>query len=144
MVWTLVLLASAALAPGHISTTKEDVRADRPGDREMLDISGYFTCRGKEGNGTPYTGVAVITRAKDVYLVQWNIGIGSTFLGVGIRQGNTLSVSWAQSTERGVMRGINVYRIEKGPTLHGRWATLPGDGTLKTETLTFLKRLSDD
>ena len=44
----------------------------------------------------------------------------------------------------GVVRGINVYRIEAGPRLAGQWATLPGNGTINTETLTLLKRLSDD
>jgi hypothetical protein len=145
MVRTLVLVASvAALAPTRIETTKMEPKVPSAGDREVVDISGYYTCRGKETNGKQYTGIAVITKAKEVYAVQWTIGIGSTFLGVGIRQGNILAVSWAQPGEQTVVRGINMYKIDKGPTLTGRWATLPGDGTLKSETLTFLKRLGDE
>ena len=41
--------------------------------------------------------------------------------------------------ERGTIRGINLYKIEAGPRLVGRWATLPGPGYLQNETLTFLK-----
>jgi hypothetical protein len=141
---TLVLFAAAGLAPDRIDTARLSGRADRPGDQEVVDIAGYYTCRGREANGKPYTGIAVITKAKEIYVVQWTIGVGSTFVGVGIRQGNTLAVSWAQGADKGVVRGINLYRIEKGPMLNGRWATLPGDGTLKTETLTFLKRLGEE
>ena len=42
------------------------------------------------------------------------------------------------------MRGINLYRIESGPRLTGRWTAFPGDGSIRSETLTFLKRLSED
>jgi hypothetical protein len=144
MVRTLVLLASfAALAPNRVETAKVTTRTDLE-EREPVDITGYYTCRGREGNGAQYTGVAVVTKAKEVYIVQWTIGIGSNFVGVGIRQGDKLAVSWAQAGEKGLVRGINLYRIEKGPTLNGRWATLPGDGTLKTETLTFLKKLGSE
>jgi hypothetical protein len=145
MLRTLTLLAAVSgPVPGSIDTVRLTATVDRPGDREMIDIAGYYTCRGKEASGKQYTGIAVITKANEIYIVQWTIGVGSTFMGVGIRQGNTLAVSWAQGTEKGILRGINLYRIEKGPMLTGRWATLPGDGTLKTETLTFLKRLGDE
>jgi hypothetical protein len=145
MVRILILAASlAALIPQRIETAKVNTRADQPGDREVLDITGYYTCSGKETNGSRYTGIAVITKVKEIYVVQWTVGIGSTFLGVGIRQGNSLSVSWAQPADKGVVRGINVYRIDKGPMLTGRWATLPGDGELKTETLTYLKKLGEE
>ena len=55
----LLLSVLYALAPGRIETAKVEARADKSGDREMVDITGYFTCRGKEANGKPYNGVAV-------------------------------------------------------------------------------------
>lgn len=112
-----------------------------------IDIQGYFICKGQEVGGKSYTGVAVITRKNDVYVVQWVIGSGSTFTGIGIRQGNTLATSWAIPGERGIVRGVNIYRIDvtsTGPRLVGRWASLPGPGALQSETLTFLKNSDEE
>ena len=50
-------------------------------------------------------------------------------------------MSWAIPNERGMVRGVNLYRIEAGPRLVGRWATVPGPGVMQSETLTFLKGL---
>ena len=111
---------------------------------DKAEISGYYTCKGQEAGGKTYSGVAVITKKADVYIVQWVIGSGSTFSGIGIRQGNTLAVSWAIPNERGMIRGVNLYRIESGPRLSGRWATVPGPGVLQSETLTFLKALDEE
>ena len=50
-----------------------------------------------------------------------------------------------EDRQRGAeVRGINYYRIEPGPRLMGQWATLHGNGTINTETLTLLKRLGED
>jgi hypothetical protein len=106
------------------------------------DISGYYTCKGTEVGGKSYSGITVITKKNDVYLVQWIIGSGSTFTGVGVRQGQTLAASWAMPSDKGqLIRGVNVYKIEPGPRLVGRWATIPGPGVQQHETLTYLKNL---
>ena len=75
------------------------------------------------------------------------IGSGSNFTGIGIRQGNTFAASWALPGERGLVRGVNVYRVEPasgGPRLTGRWASMPGPGALQSETLTFLKHMEEE
>ena len=111
---------------------------------EVGDISGYYTCKGKEVGGKTYAGVTSITRQGDVYVVHWMVGNGSTFTGIGIRQGNTLAASWAIPGERGLVKGVNMYRIETGsggPRLTGRWTSMPGPGVLQSETLTFLKHM---
>lgn len=111
---------------------------------ELADISGYYTCKGQEAGGKNYTGIAVLTKKNDVYVIQWVVGGGSNFSGIAIRQGTTLAGSWALPNERGIVRGINLYRIESttnGPRLVGRWASLPGPGVQQNETLTFLKKL---
>ncbi len=116
-------------------------------ETEVGDISGYYTCKGLEVGGKSYNGVTVISRKGDVYVVQWMVGTGSTFTGIGIRQGNTLAASWALPGERGLVRGVNVYRIETssaGPRLVGRWASMPGNGALQSETLTFLKQMEEE
>lgn len=129
---------TAAAAP----TPAEKVKAATVDD--VAEITGYYTCKGQEAGGKKYSGVAVVSKKGEVYLVQWMIGSGSTFSGIGIRQGNTLAVSWAIPNERGMVRGVNLYRIDSGPRLNGRWATVPGPGVLQSETLTFLKSLDEE
>ncbi len=46
--------------------------------------------------------------------------------------------------DKGLVRGVNLYRIEPGPRLVGRWATLPGPGYMQNESLTFLKDLEEE
>lgn len=125
----------------------EDKGTERPEkaglEDTMSDLSGFYTCKGKEVGGKNYSGVAIISKKNEVYIIQWMITGGATFTGVAIRQGNTFSASWVIPGER-VVRGVNVYKIETGPRLAGRWATLPGPGFMQTETLTFLKKLEDD
>ena len=138
----LFVLASAGSVTSNAPVTTAKV--DKTSIQETEDISGYYTCKGVEAGGKPYSGVAVITKKGEVYLIQWMVGGGSTFSGVAIRQGTTFSASWALPGERGLVRGVNMYRIESGPRLVGRWATLPGGGVLQNETLTFLKNLDED
>ncbi len=141
LILTLLSLSAIPNPP-----TKLKAKAEKPDiSSELFDISGYYVCKGKEVSGKTYSGVAVITRKGDVYLIQWTIGAGAAFAGVAIRQGNTLAASWAIPTDsKGVIRGINLYKIESGPKLVGRWATMPGPGIVQGETLTFLKALEED
>jgi hypothetical protein len=37
-----------------------------------------------------------------------------------------------------------MYKIDPGPRLTGRWATIPGPGVIQSETLTFLKHLDEE
>jgi hypothetical protein len=122
--------------------SKADVNKSVPQD--TADISGYYACKGVEAGGKSYSGVALIVKKSDVYLIQWVVGGGSTFSGVAIRQGDTLAASWAMPAERGIIRGVNLYKIESGPRLSGRWASAPGPGVVQSETLTFLKKLETD
>jgi hypothetical protein len=139
----LIATALATISP-HSSETKP-AKAEKAGlEQEVGDISGYYTCRGLETGGKSYNGVAVISKKNDVYVVQWMVGGGSTFAGIGIRQGAAFSASWAIPGERGLVRGVNMYKIEPGPRLVGRWATLPGAGNIQSETLTFLKNIEEE
>jgi hypothetical protein len=113
---------------------------------ETGDISGYYTCKGQEAGGKNYSGICVLTKKNDVYLIQWVVGGGSTFNGIAIRQGNNLAGSWSITSERGVIRGVNLYRIESTancPRLVGRWASVPGPGIQQQEELRFLKKLDE-
>jgi hypothetical protein len=134
----LVVTLSAFTANRPEGTVAKNDRLEA--EPEMADLSGYYTCKGQELGGKSYTGIAVISKKNDVYLIQWVIGSGSNFTGVAVRQGNTFAASWAMTGERGIVRGVNLYKIETGPRLVGRWATLPGPGYMQNETLTFLKK----
>jgi hypothetical protein len=143
------LLALAALTTTDISNngpgaSKFDAKVSISKEKDVGDITGYYACSGQEGLGKQYSGVAVIMKKNDIYLIQWTVGIGGSYYGVAIRQGDTLAASWALPGEKGVVRGVNLYRIEPGPRLTGRWAAIPGDGSMRTETLTFLKRMEED
>jgi hypothetical protein len=142
----LILSLFAPVTAGHpdIVNNKTQAKADFVPEKMIGDISGYYVCEGSEGPNKKYKGIAVITKKEDIYLVQWVIGT-VTFYGVGIRQDNTLAVGWAIPSDKGgVVRGVTQYQIEPGPRLSGRWAALPSDGTMRTETLSFLKKLDDD
>src|ERR1043166_1668543 len=114
---------------------------------DLSDLSGYYTCKGEEAGGKKYTGVVSLMKKNEIYIVSWVVGGGSTFSGIGIRQGNNLTASWSINTERGIVKGVNLYRIEmakEGPRLVGRWSSLPGPGVQQSETLTFLKKMDSD
>ena len=120
------------------------IKPERIATEDSSDISGYYTCKGKEANGKTHSGIAVLTKQREVYVIQWMIGSGATFTGLGVRQGTTLAAGWAIPGDKGAMvRGTNLYKIEPGPKLVGRWASIPGPGIMQHETLTFLKRVED-
>ena len=144
-----VFIALSATQFFGISHNSQPAKDGAPKVRQLAaeaDLSGYYTCKGQEAGGKNYSGVCVLTKKSDVYLVQWIIGTTS-YSGVALRQGDNLAASWAIVTEKGVIRGVNLYRIEgtsAGPRLTGRWTSLPGPGVQQPETLAFLKKLDPE
>jgi hypothetical protein len=140
----LVLLVLFVVAANRPEPPVAKIKPERISSAEDSDISGYYTCKGKEASGKTYSGIAVITKQREVYVIQWMIGAGAAFTGLGVRQGGTLAIGWAIPGDKGAMvRGTNLYKIEPGPRLVGRWASIPGPGIVQTETLTFLKRVEE-
>lgn len=106
---------------------------------DVPEIVGYYSCSGRDAKGKDYSGVVCIDRQADTYFVRWNIGLGG-YMGVGIRQGNDLAVGWVIGNMDA--RGVTLYRItpgKAGPTLAGKWLSLPGDGGMYGENLRWLK-----
>lgn len=138
----LLCVALAFTSPSDgVQKTPAPVRPDGP---DLADISGFYACKGREASGGIYTGVAVVTKRGDVYVVQWTLSGGSSYTGVGMRQGDKLVAGWAMPKEDKIFRGVNSYTIQStasGPVLNGRWAAIPGNGQQHAETLTFLKKL---
>jgi hypothetical protein len=126
---------------------KEGAPKARQSENDQADLSGYYTCKGQEAGGKNYSGIVVLTKKNEVYLISWVVGGGSNFSGIAIRQGDNLAASWAIASDRGLLRGVNLYRVEStstGPRLVGRWSSVPGPGVQQTETLTFLKKLDTE
>lgn len=112
--------------------------------KEIGDISGYYDCKGRQSDGKRYNGVVIIRKVNEAYIVSWVIPGNPSFTGIGVRQNNHLAVGWAMQGEKKFIQGINFYKIEPGPRLVGRWASLPGMGVLQRETLIFLKAPDED
>ncbi len=98
------------------------------------DIEGTYDCAGTNPGGGAYTGTVSIIKNGDNYTVTWHIG-AQTYLGVGLLQGDTFSVGYADTGK--AWFGVVVYRV-KDRTLSGDWA-MQGNGKNGTETLTRRK-----
>jgi hypothetical protein len=95
------------------------------------DLAGSYVCEGTNSDGSVYQGIVTIVRRADAYYVLWELHPGITAFGVGLREGDTLGVSYY-----GPNTGVIVYRID-GDRLVGRW-TVAGADRLASETLTPL------
>jgi hypothetical protein len=144
-----MILSPLLLAPfliGNASLLKDQTptgvfAADRPPNLETLDITGIYVCEGDNADGQRYRGIVKIEKKKDAYTVTWINGTAETGLGVAIRKGRTLSVSCLMRSRDGAGVAVVVYKVEPGPKLVGRFTELGGDGALRSETLTFVKKL---
>jgi hypothetical protein len=92
-----------------------------------VDISGYYG--EKDGE---YTKISKTAENVYQYLNHQRAG---DWIGVAIREGDSLSIGWQKSDGRNL--GVSVYRIEKGDkgdkgsTLTGAWSNYPGGGMVK-------------
>ena len=106
---------------------------------EQVEIAGRYKCESGPADGKKQIMDAEIRKHGDAYVVRWSLGGDTAYVGTGIRQGNLLSVAWAN---RGTM-GISVYRIEKGPKLVGGCTEVGGAGMVIAEVLTNRKSAKD-
>ena len=89
-----------------------------------LDITGYYG--EKDGEYTK------ISKNGDSVYQYLNHQKAGDWIGVAIREGDSLSIGWQKSDGRNL--GVSIYKIEKGdkgPTLVGVWSPYPGGGTVK-------------
>lgn len=127
------------MAPGPLERQQKTKLAP------IMDVEGMYSCKGVDAGNKGYSGVAIITKKGDIYIVNWMIiGSGGNFTGIGIRRGDDFVVGWALPVQSGIVRGVNIYKIEEGPRLVGRWASIPGPAVVQSETLTFLKPLEEE
>jgi hypothetical protein len=96
-----------------------------------VEITGTYTCVGANADGGEYRGTVVISKEGNAYNLKWTIA-GKSHLGLGIRQGDTLSAAWIVENSGGVV----VYKIQKGPKLVGVWSEFGTKGKVLSEVLT--------
>ena len=98
-----------------------------------VDITGYY--RDKDGEYTK------ISKNGDSVYQYLNHQKAGDWIGVAIREGDTLSIGWEKYD--GGNLGVSVYKIEqgdKGPTLIGEWSNYPGGGTVR-DSLKWSRKL---
>lgn len=104
------------------------------------DLVGYYTVQGQiVGSDNPYAGIVSITKDGKAYRVRWLLEDGSMAVGVGILDGSSLCVGSSVGAGRAVSAKYEVTQAAGKVTLAGRWASVPGNGQVHTETLTWLR-----
>jgi hypothetical protein len=104
-------------------------------DSPAQEIAGLYYCEGSNGDGTPYRGVVNIVKRGDAYHVWWKLQPGAEAVGLAIRSGDALAVSYY-----GQATGVVLYRIV-GDQLIGQWTVPGGEGVLASETLTPIEEV---
>jgi hypothetical protein len=144
MITAALLVAPLLIGNACLLTDEPTVgvfAGERPINLETLDITGFYLCEGNNADGEHYRSLVKIEKHKDAYRVTWINGTIETGLGVAIRRNRTLSVSCLVRSPDGAGVAVAVYEVQPGPKLVGRFTELGGDGGLRSETLTFLKKL---
>ena len=106
--------------------------------QDIGDVSGlYWYSDGKNVAGT-----VTIRKVGDVHFVRWTLADTMDYFGVGVRKGDTFSVSWGYSSaERSMfVRGLSLWKIE-GKGMSGSWCSMPGDGKMSKESIQFISPL---
>ncbi len=97
------------------------------------NIPGIYECQGVGADGRPYRGAVIIEPDGNRFVVRWIIASELTAVGVGVREGNMLAVSFFGPDSGGVV----LYRID-GEKLLGHWSAPLAAGQVFEETLTRL------
>jgi hypothetical protein len=105
-------------------------------DPETSPITGDYEGDGTDIKGQKYRVSVVIEEEKDAFKVTWKTPDGQSFIGVGIRSGKMLSVSWAGQQGTKIVVGLTVYEVKKDGSLSGKWTMIGAKGVVRTETLT--------
>ena len=95
------------------------------------DIPGFYECQGIGADGRPYRGAVIIEPDGNRFVVRWIIASELTAIGVGVREGNMLAVSFFGPDSGGVV----LYRID-GEKMLGHWSAPLAAGQVFEETLT--------
>lgn len=95
------------------------------------EIFGTYKCKGTNAGKGNYKGKVIISKKGEVYELKWKID-KQEFNGVGILDGNVLSVGYTDSNNNWF--GAMHYKVD-GDKLYGKWIVY-GSSKIGTETLT--------
>ena len=85
-------------------------------------LAGHYQVRGRNPDGSAYSGTVTIAEKGGGYRVDWKVG-GSAYKGIGKLDGNVLTVDWGSSTPV-------VYAVRPDGTLAGLWDAGNGEEVL--------------
>jgi hypothetical protein len=94
-------------------------------------LPGVYECQGTGADGKPYRGAVIIEPDGNRFVLQWFVGTQLSAIGLGLREGNVLAVSFFGPDAGGVI----LYKID-GTRLVGQWSAPVADGKVFEETLT--------
>ena len=94
-------------------------------------LPGVYDCQGTGADGKPYRGAVIIQPDGNRFVLQWYVGTQLSAIGLGLRDGNMLAVSFFGPDAGGVI----LYKID-GTRLVGQWSAPVTDGKVFEETLT--------
>ena len=104
-------------------------------EQAKVNIEGQYACSGTNPTGGEYRGVTRIAKQRDAYHLTWQVGGVENHEGVGLLNGDLLSVSWRSGDEGGVV----VYTVKRqgnAVRLEGKWTYFGANGQVFDETLT--------
>jgi hypothetical protein len=82
-------------------------------------------------DGRPYRGAVIIQSDGNRFVLQWYVGAQLSAIGLGLRDGNVLAVSFFGADAGGII----LYKID-GARLVGQWSAPVANGQVFDETLT--------
>lgn len=118
------LLVAAAIGCGNKGSDASGNESPKPGGGASApgvtpDISGSYTVKGTNPDGSAYTGSLQVTKRDQVVQLSWKVG-GSSYDGVGVQTDDTLGVAFSSGTDG---KGCSVvhYKVDQNGALLGRW-----------------------
>jgi hypothetical protein len=120
-----VILLTMSAGPLFAQTAEPAPAAPEAG------LPGVYECQGISADGRAYRGAVIIHPDGNRFVLQWYVAAQLTAVGLGIRDGNALAVSFFGAEANGVV----LYRID-GARLIGQWSAPVTTGQVFEETLT--------
>lgn len=105
----------------------------------ITDLDGFYWLATDMTDGTGH-GTVRVEKLDEVYVFIYSIG-DLMYKGVGTRLGEAVNVAWSYERKDVKYVGLSSYKLTSGPTLTGRWCSMPGKAKLYDEKLVFAKTL---
>lgn len=103
---------------------------------DPVKLAGEYDGTGTDVAGKPYSVQVRIQPDGDAYRFWWTAPGGQELVGVGLRTGRQVAVSWTgRASEGKVFVGLTVYEVRPDGTLVGRWTMFGAKGVVRSETL---------